>query len=80
MKNAADQLSALSQKSYGERMKINQMIGVCLILAGITCFWLESADKSTADWRIDALGICLALSGLWVGKFRFKKSEDGGTR
>jgi hypothetical protein len=56
-------------------MKINQIIGVCLILAGITftCFWLESADKSTADWRIDALG-------LWVGKFRFKKSEDGGRR
>jgi hypothetical protein len=43
------------------------------------CFWLESADKSQADWKIDALGIVLALFGLWVGKFTFKKKQNGGT-
>jgi uncharacterized membrane protein YsdA (DUF1294 family) len=58
-------------------MNINRIVGVLLILAGVTCFWLESADKSTADWRIDALGIVLALVGLWVGKFRFKKDNNG---
>lgn len=56
-------------------MKINRIVGALLILAGITCFWLESADKSTADWKIDALGIVLALLGLWVGKFTFKKDR-----
>jgi hypothetical protein len=61
-------------------MKIDQIIGVCLILAGITCFWLESGDKSTADWRIDALGICLVLLGLWAGKFKSGKKEGGGTQ
>jgi uncharacterized membrane protein YsdA (DUF1294 family) len=59
-------------------MKINRIVGVVLVLAGVACFWLESADKSTADWRIDALGIILALLGLWVGKFTFKKDKDGG--
>jgi uncharacterized membrane protein HdeD (DUF308 family) len=54
-------------------MKLNQIIGGALILAGIVCFWLESADKSQADWKIDALGIVLALVGLWVGQFKFKE-------
>jgi hypothetical protein len=59
-------------------MNVNRIIGGLLILAGITCFWLESADKSTADWKIDALGIVLALLGLWVGQFKFKRDKDGG--
>ncbi len=58
-------------------MNINRIVGILLILAGVTCFWLESADKSTADWRIDALGIVLALLGLWVGKFKFRNDKDG---
>jgi drug/metabolite transporter (DMT)-like permease len=65
---------------YVDRMNINRIAGILLILAGVTCFWLESDDKSTADWKIDALGIVLALLGLWVGKFTFRKDRDGGTR
>ena len=57
---------------YGERMR--QIIGIALIIAGVVCFWLESADKSQADWRIDALGILLALFGLWLGNLKFKKN------
>jgi uncharacterized membrane protein HdeD (DUF308 family) len=57
-------------------MKAKQIIGGLLILAGIACFWLESGDKSQADWRIDALGIVLALFGLWVGKFNFEKTKE----
>jgi hypothetical protein len=49
---------------------------MALIGAGVVCFWLESADKSQADWRIDALGIILALIGLWLGNFKFKKSPS----
>ena len=60
---------------YDSRMKIKQIIGVLIMLAGAACFWLESADRSKADWRIDALGIILVLLGLWVGKFNFKKSQ-----
>jgi hypothetical protein len=36
---------------------------------------MESADKSQANWMIDVLGIILALLGLWVGKFNFKKNQ-----
>jgi uncharacterized membrane protein HdeD (DUF308 family) len=57
-------------------MKIKQIIGVILMLAGVACFWLESADRSQADWKIDALGILLVLFGLWVGKFNFKKTNE----
>lgn len=57
-------------------MKIKQIIGVMLMLAGVACFWLESADKSQADWKIDALGILLVLFGLWVGKFNFRKTSQ----
>jgi hypothetical protein len=57
---------------------LRRVIGAGLILGGVVCFWLESADKSQADWRIDALGIVLALFGLWVGQF--KKDQNGGTR
>ena len=59
-------------------MKPKQVIGAGFILAGVVCFWLESADKSQADWKIDALGILLALLGLWVGKFSFKKTRQWG--
>jgi uncharacterized membrane protein HdeD (DUF308 family) len=59
-------------------MKIKQIIGVLIMLSGVVCFWLESADRSKADWKIDALGILLVLFGLWVGKFNFKKNKDGG--
>jgi hypothetical protein len=62
---------------YGGRMKIKQIIGVLIMLSGVVCFWLESADRSQADWKIDALGILLVLFGLWVGKFNFKKDKDG---
>ena len=60
---------------YDSRMKIKKIIGVLIMLAGAACFRLESADRSKADWRIDALGIILVLLGLWVGKFNFKKSQ-----
>jgi prolipoprotein diacylglyceryltransferase len=60
---------------YGGSMKPNQVVGVVLILAGVVCFWMESADKSQANWMIDVLGIILALLGLWVGKFNFKKNQ-----
>ncbi len=56
-------------------MKIKQMIAVIIMLAGAACFWLESADRSQADWKIDALGILLVLFGLWVGKFNFKRPK-----
>jgi hypothetical protein len=56
-------------------MKTNQIIGGLLVLAAIACFWMESDDKSQADWKIDVLGIGLLLLGLWVGQFRFKKKE-----
>ena len=56
-------------------MKIKQIIGVILMLVGVACFWLESADRSHADWKIDALGILLVLFGLWVGKFNFRKTN-----
>jgi hypothetical protein len=62
---------------YGGRMKIKQIIGVFIMLSGVVCFWLESADRSRADWKIDALGILLVLFGLWVGKFSFTKNKDG---
>jgi uncharacterized membrane protein HdeD (DUF308 family) len=58
-------------------MKAKQIIGVFIMLAGVVCFWLESADRSQADWKIDALGILLVLFGLWVGKFNFRKNKDG---
>jgi uncharacterized membrane protein HdeD (DUF308 family) len=61
-------------------MKAKQIIGVLIMLAGVVCFWLESADRSKADWKIDALGILLVLFGLWVGKFNFKKNKDGSAR
>lgn len=60
-------------------MKTRQMIGITLILAGVVCFWVESADKFQADWKIDVLGIALVLFGIWVGQFKFRKSQDGGT-
>jgi len=56
-------------------MKIKQIIAVILMLAGVACFWLESADRSQADWKIDAPGILLVLFGLWVGKFNLKKTK-----
>jgi hypothetical protein len=59
----------------GGCMKIKQIIAVILMLAGVACFWLESADRSQADWKIDALGILLVLFGLWVGKFNLKKTK-----
>lgn len=59
---------------YGERMR--QITGMAFIVAGVVCFWLASADKSRADWRIDALGILLALFGLWLGNFKFKKNQS----
>ena len=62
---------------YGGRMKIKRIIGVLIMLSGVVCFWLESADRSQADWKIDALGILLVLFGLWVGKFNFRKNKDG---
>jgi drug/metabolite transporter (DMT)-like permease len=52
----------------------NRIVGALLIFAGIVCFWLESGDKSQANWMVDALGIILALFGLWVGKFNLKKT------
>jgi uncharacterized membrane protein YsdA (DUF1294 family) len=55
---------------------MRQIVGIALIAAGVVCFWLESADKSQADWRIDALGILLALFGLWLGNFKFKKNPS----
>jgi uncharacterized membrane protein HdeD (DUF308 family) len=60
-------------------MKAKQIIGVLIMLSGVVCFWFESADRSQADWKIDALGIILVLFGLWVGKFNFKtnKKDDG---
>lgn len=58
----------------GERMR--QITGMAFIIAGVVCFWLESADKSRADWRIDALGILLALFALWLGNFKFKKNQS----
>jgi uncharacterized membrane protein HdeD (DUF308 family) len=61
---------------YGGRMKIKQIIGVLLMLSGVVCFWLASADRSKADWKVDALGIMLVLFGLWVGKFNFRKSQE----
>jgi hypothetical protein len=61
---------------YGGCMKIKRIIGVILMLAGVACFWLESADRSRADWKIDALGIILVLFGLWVGKFNFRKTSE----
>jgi hypothetical protein len=57
--------------------EIKQIIGVLIMLCGVVCFWLESADRSQADWKIDALGILLVLFGLWVGKFNFRKDKDG---
>jgi hypothetical protein len=59
---------------YGGCVKIKQIIAFILMLAGVVCFWLESSDKSQADWKIDALGILLVLFGLWVGKFNLKKT------
>ena len=59
---------------YGECM--GQIIGIAFIAAGVVCFWLESADKSQADGRIDVLGILLALFGLWLGNFKFKKNPS----
>ena len=61
-----------------ERMKAKQVIGVLIMLSGVVCFWFESADRSQADWKIDALGIILVLFGLWVGKFNFKTNKDDG--
>ena len=58
-------------------MKIKRIIAVLIMLCGVVCFWLESADRSKADWKIDALGILLVLFGLWVGKFNFRKNKDG---
>jgi hypothetical protein len=60
---------------YGDCMKIKQIIAVIIMLAGVACFWLESADRSQADWKIDALGILLVLFGLWVGKFNLKRPK-----
>jgi hypothetical protein len=60
---------------YGGCMKIKQIIAVMIMLAGAACFWLDSADRSQADWKIDALGILLVLFGLWVGKFNFKRTK-----
>jgi hypothetical protein len=56
-------------------MKPKQIIGVLLILSGVVCFWVESADKSQSDWKIDVLGIGLALLGMWVGQFKFKRNQ-----
>jgi uncharacterized membrane protein HdeD (DUF308 family) len=61
-------------------MKIRQIIGIIIMLSGAACFWLESADRSQADWKIDVLGIFLVLFGLWVGKFNFRTNQDGGTQ
>jgi protein-S-isoprenylcysteine O-methyltransferase Ste14 len=61
-----------------ECMKAKQIIGVLIMLSGVVCFWFESADRSQADWKIDALGIILVLFGLWVGKFNFKTNKDDG--
>ena len=58
-----------------ELLKPNRIIGVVLILAGVVCFWAESADKAQSDWKIDVLGIALVLFGMWVGKFSFKKNQ-----
>ena len=55
---------------------MRQITGMAFIVAGVVCFWLASADKSRADWRIDALGILLALFGLWLGNFKFKKNQS----
>ncbi len=55
---------------------MRQITGMAFIIAGVVCFWLESADKSRADWRIDALGILLALFALWLGNFKFKKNQS----
>ena len=61
---------------YGGCMKIKQIIAVILMLAGVACFWLESADRSQADWKIDALGILLVLFGLWLGSSILRKPNE----
>ena len=74
--------NAMRRRKFGAMvgpMKTKQMIGVILILAGVVCFWAESADKSQSDWKIDVLGIALVLFGIWVGQFKFRKNQDGGT-
>ena len=78
VRDAAEKPSEVRRENlgYGGCMKTKQIIGVILMLAGVACFWLESADRSQADWKIDALGIVLVLFGLWFCKFNFKKTNE----
>ncbi len=56
-------------------MKIRQIIGVLIMLSGAICFWLESADRSQADWKIDVLGILLVLAAFGQGSSSSEKTR-----
>jgi LPXTG-motif cell wall-anchored protein len=60
-------------------MKPHQIIGVILLLAGVVCCWAESADKARSDWTLLIAGLVLLALGMWIGKFKFKKNQNGGT-
>jgi hypothetical protein len=58
--------NAMSRRKFGAMdgpMKTKQIIGAGLILSGVVCFWVESADKSQSDWKIDVWELPLSYSG-----------------